>query len=357
MDVNEKPKTYPRGIGLLLAFLLPGAAHFLSGKKGAGIAWFFGLLSLGVFANSVIAAPLKAAVVIGLLLKLLVFPILFIVMCCKSYRPVRRLRVAGWLGFLLVWVAVNGGSVALHGLLPAIPFKIPTGAMQPTLRGIVATNEMEDTSVFSWIPKGRAHKEFIARASGKTSRMKMGRDGLQFAIGEVEHVLPTYVAKTFWPKKQYEKGEAIWSGTVYSGDHIMVDRLSYLFGNPKRGDIVVFSTDGIDHKQVRQNTVFVKRIVGLPGETIRIKPPNLVVDGRLIHKPVAFRTLHYSNEGKLSTPEDSIVLDHDEYLVFGDNTARGGSLDGRFFGAIHRNCIIGKVSTIYWPFNRIGAVE
>ncbi len=357
MDMNKASKTYPRWIGVALALLLPGSAHFLSGRKAAGALWLATLFSIPMAGHTIIAIPLKATIIAGLVLNFAVLPLLYIAMLINSYRRVQRLRIAGWAGYILALFTINIVLNLYRGFLPATPYKVPTGAMQPTLRGIVATNEKNATGIFSWAFTGRKHQEFRATGSGETGRLKMSRTKLEFSIGGVAHELPAYVLDTFWPKKEYAEGDVIWSGTKYEGDCIMVERLSYLLHQPRRGDIVVFSTDSIENERVRKGAVYIKRIVGLPGETVRINPPDLVINGRILRKPVVFQTLDYANAGQLATPEQSITLGEAEYLVLGDNANTGGSLDGRFFGPIQLGSIIGRASTIYWPLQRIGPIE
>ncbi|WP_246046716.1 signal peptidase I [Pontiella desulfatans] len=287
----------------------------------------------------------------------ILLPLLFITMLCASYRPVRRLRLRGRIGFVAVFLSLTVGTALLRGFLPSSPFRVPAGAMEPTLRGTTTSREKTQGSSMEWFWHGKKQVEFRASASGSVSQLRMSRNDIKFSVGDVPHKLPAYCMGSFWPTQELKEGDVIWSGTVQAGDLILVDRLSYLFRDPRRGDIVVFSTDGISHKQVRPGSVYVKRIVGLPGETIRINPPHLVVDGRTIRKPIPFRTLDYENAGQLATPDDYIELGKHDYLVFGDNTGKNQSLDGRYFGAIPRSCIIGRVNTIYWPFSRIRVVE
>jgi signal peptidase I len=149
------------------------------------------------------------------------------------------------------------------------------------------------------------------------------------------------------------------SPTIIPGDHLITERLSYRFGNPKRGDVVVFSTKGIDHPHVRTDTYYIKRVVGLPGETIQIDPPNLIVNGEVVKEPAIIKELSsrspgftLARESALSTCDDKIILGENEYLTFGDNSEN--SLDGRYYGSISEDSIVGRVSRIYWPISRIG---
>jgi signal peptidase I len=142
----------------------------------------------------------------------------------------------------------------------------------------------------------------------------------------------------------------------------------YRLSEPERGDVVVFRTKGI--KSVKQDTYYVKRLAGLPGETVGIDPPYLLVNDRRVMEPSIFSKIAESKEGlsgycpatasaafpaPLATPSARITLGPDEYLVLGDNTRN--SLDGRYFGPIKRSAIIGKAFYIYAPVNRKRRIE
>ena len=152
-------------------------------------------------------------------------------------------------------------------------------------------------------------------------------------------------------------------GVENTGDHIIVSKMVYWFHEPQRGDIVVFSTTGIQYFGIAPGFLWVKRIVGIPGDTVSIHAPDVLINGKILDDPPIFKEIAsgssgysgYTNVQLLATDEDKIVLGKDEYLVFGDNSQN--SLDGRYFGAIKRSNIIGKVVLIYWPFERKGRPE
>jgi len=155
--------------------------------------------------------------------------------------------------------------------------------------------------------------------------------------------------------------------TFIKGDCIFVNKLTYLFSTPQRGDIVVFKTDGL--VGARQGTVYIKRIAGLPDETIRIAPPCLIVDDQKIAEPEIFNVMQSQTDGypgfvlahpnapnaKLSTTNDFVVLKEDEFWVAGDNSPN--SLDSRYYGPVPRSNIIGKVTRIYFPFARLNKLK
>jgi signal peptidase I len=143
--------------------------------------------------------------------------------------------------------------------------------------------------------------------------------------------------------------------TVLLGDHIIVDKSVYAFSEPKRGDIVFFSATE------SSQTIFMKRIVGMPGETIEIRNREVFIDGKKIDEPYV-QSLRPSTGGTFNG--DSVaptVIPADAYFLLGDN--RDNSLDSRFIGPVPRRQFLGKAKTIYFSsdpethkprWNRIG---
>lgn len=358
MDIISRPKTeYAKWVGLLTAFLWPGSAHFLSGQRKTGILLFIGQLAIPMVGICVITIPSLASLYLGLILIFVINPIYYLTVLFKSYRPIRRLSLRGWIGFVVLLVVVNLLKIPMIGSLPVKTYSVSGGAMEPTLQGRRAIPGEDSTRWGDSLFQGKTYYNITAQASGTFQVARYQGKTFQFRIGGIPHQLPAEMMSEFKPKAHYEQSEVIWSGTLQSGDRIMADRISYLFSKPQRGDVVVFETKDLDHQGVNPNTVFVKRIAGLPGETIQIKNARLWVDGREISDPPIFQSLAYGNAGQLNTAEETITLGPDEYLTLGDNTAPNMSLDGRFFGPIYRDRIIAKVQTIYWPFHQMGSVE
>ncbi len=351
-----RKSTHPRWVGILLALLLPGSAHYLSGQKTAGIKWLLVLILASGASLNMIAIPTRATIAAGIAIGLVLVPILFLVMLFKSYRPTRRIGFKGWIFFILLCFCIN--TIRIHlAHITINPYKIPTNAMQPTLRGITTDNATKSTSFMDWVMAGENHVEVHATATGRIENMQATPDGFVFSIGGVQHNLPLYALETLRPMPHATQGDILWAGTVYSGDHIMVEKTSYWFGEPHRGDVIVFKTEHIDHPSVRKDTVYIKRIVATPGDTIAINPPHILINDKPLSDPAIFSKLEYGNGGQLAHPTNTITLGENEFFVLGDNTAPGRSLDSRHFEAIPRESIIGRVSTIYWPFNRMGVVE
>lgn len=132
--------------------------------------------------------------------------------------------------------------------------------------------------------------------------------------------------------------------TIQIKDHVVVNRVPYYFRDPSRGEIIVFNYEG---------TKLIKRVIGLPGETIDIRLGLVYVNDELLNED------EYLLEGtwtsKSPNVEFPLTLRDDEYLVMGDN--RDNSYDGRYFGPIKRKVIIGKGSLRVYPFNKIGFLK
>lgn len=142
--------------------------------------------------------------------------------------------------------------------------------------------------------------------------------------------------------------------TLSDGDSLWIDKLSYRFGDPKRFDIIVLPyKDAV----TGEDSYFVKRIIGLPGETIGIDHlGNIVIDGEILEEDYGKEVIDEYHLGIFSEGKP-IVLGEDEYFVMGDN--RNNSKDSRdeSVGNIKRSTIVGKVKFRMAPFKDIGIVD
>ncbi len=140
--------------------------------------------------------------------------------------------------------------------------------------------------------------------------------------------------------------------TLEDGDSLWLDKLTYHFQDPKRYDIVVFPhIDAVTGNEV----LYVKRIIGLPGETISITDNgNILVDGKTLEESYGKEIIDLYHIGIASEP---IVLGDDEYFVMGDN--RNNSKDSRDpeVGNISRDELEGRVVFRMWPLQQIGSIK
>ncbi|MGQ4649507.1 signal peptidase I [Lyngbya aestuarii] len=143
--------------------------------------------------------------------------------------------------------------------------------------------------------------------------------------------------------------------TLQINDRLIIDKLSYRFTDPQRGDVVVFMPPdqaGLclnpqSKKPVAPKEAFIKRIIGLPGETVKVKGEKVYINGKPLQEKYISELTDY-DYGPVTVPDNS-------YLVLGDN--RNNSCDGHYWGYVPRQNIIGKAIVRFWPLNRIGALD
>lgn len=134
--------------------------------------------------------------------------------------------------------------------------------------------------------------------------------------------------------------------TLEVSDRVMVDKLSYRFQNPERGDIVVFSpTEALKQQNFRET--FIKRVIGLPGDKVEVKGGRVYINDQPLQENYVAEAAQYK-WGPVTVPPNS-------YLVLGDN--RNNSYDGHHWGFVPRQYIIGKAFFRYWPFDRFEELD
>jgi len=162
-------------------------------------------------------------------------------------------------------------------------------------------------------------------------------------------LLISFLFITFVAQRTQVSGSSMLD-TLHDGDSLIISKISYIVGEPERFDIVVFPhTDSVSGEQ----SYFIKRIIGLPGETVQIDLyGNIYIDGEILEED-------YGKEVILNPglAVDEITLGDDEYFVLGDN--RNDSLDSRYaeVGNIKREDLIGKAVFRLYPFDTFGGIE
>jgi len=132
------------------------------------------------------------------------------------------------------------------------------------------------------------------------------------------------------------------------GDYLIIDEITYRFDGPERGDVVVFRYP-LDTSQF-----FIKRVIGLPGETIKIEDGRIFIYEKDSQTPIILSEVEYLRDG-YTAGNMEVVLKDNEYFVLGDN--RGSSSDSRKWGAVPENDIVGRVWVRAWPFNRLEIIK
>jgi signal peptidase I len=292
------------------------------------------------------------------------------------------------------------------------PFKIPTGSMQPTLYGVTSENLINEpdfkiptglTRVREWF-EGISYIHLVAKNDGPVEAVERPVRILIFNLwqkvvaGGKPFMIwfpPDYGSETLESRarlqfgKEFHKGEDIVKLRVRAGDHLFVDRLTYNFRPPKRGEIIVFETKGIPEENRQRfgipgDQFYIKRLVGLGGETLSLKSDYNVNDapqssgtvevGRLTvdGKPLSASFPHFENLYSFyGASRASSLLDYKQnhyyghaligvlapgqtyniepchFFVMGDNTMN--SLDSRYWGGFPSSAVIGSSCFVYWP--------
>lgn len=158
----------------------------------------------------------------------------------------------------------------------------------------------------------------------------------------------TWLLITFVVQRTEVEGDSM-EPTLSSMDNLFVDKISYRFKDPERFDIIVFPF------KYKENTYYIKRIIGLPGETVQIDAEgNIYIDGEVLQESYGREIIRPETVGVAANP---ILLGEDEYFVMGDN--RNNSSDSRteMVGNIQRKDIIGKAWVRIWPLDKFGILR
>jgi len=298
-----------------------------------------------------------------------------------------------WVEMLLVAIAVAVGIRTFF----LQPFSIPTGSMQPTLFGITEENlRGTDTPIpnpvvrfFDFWLNGVSYFHEVADQAGPVTWSKPTKF-LLFNLFQTYRIGSGDTKYIFFPPdelferrarmsqgQEVQAGEEFIKTKVITGDHLFVDRLTYNFRKPKRGEIIVFETAGIPG--LAQDQYYIKRLVGLSNEKLSIGDDrHLVVNGQRLDRDTPyFENVYGFPPGR--PPAESVYSGHiqeprtvsapdtgasfparfadrnavntvrpNHLMVMGDNTMN--SLDSRMWGDFSTTNVIGRSFMVYWPF-------
>ena len=155
----------------------------------------------------------------------------------------------------------------------------------------------------------------------------------------------TFLIITFVGQRTHVSGESM-ENTLDDGDQLIVDKVTYRFHAPERYDIIVFPF------RYKDNTYYIKRIIGLPGETVQIVDGEIYINGEVLQESYGREVMQ--DAGLAAEP---ITLGDDEYFVLGDN--RNYSSDSRdpSVALIHRKEIVGRAWLRIWPLSSFGILK
>lgn len=134
---------------------------------------------------------------------------------------------------------------------------------------------------------------------------------------------------------------------LHTNEYVLVNLLAYRFGSPQRGDVIVF------HPPIDPSEQYIKRVIGLPGDTVTITATEVFVNNVELKEPYVYPLA--PGEFGSTTILSQVKIDPGEYFVLGDH--RDNSTDSRVFGPVKAQYIIGRAEFVLWPFTSIHGID
>jgi signal peptidase I len=257
------------------------------------------------------------------------------------------------------------------------PFKIPTGSMQPTLNGIIghpttapAPNILRQ--VVEFFVFGRNYINVVAEREERIEKIVPQKYLFFFTWSRLitdrgTHLVyapPDTLRQDFhvFPGNRHKPGDVIARGAIDTGDQVFVDKFSYNFTKPHRGNVFVFRTNHIPmllpEDPESGAPFFIKRLAGVPGDILRIDPPLLYINDkpaegygfqRVMSAKFPYRGYSLGRD-YLASPDQTFTVPQHSYFALGDNSY--SSYDSRYWGPVPEENVVGRGLIVYWPFNR-----
>jgi signal peptidase I len=161
--------------------------------------------------------------------------------------------------------------------------------------------------------------------------------------------LIVFVLVQLFVAQPYQVQQESMEDTLMPNQYVLVDKLTPHFDPYHRGDIVVFNPPA-NWQEDPTGTPYIKRIIGIPGDTVEIQDGSVFVNGAKLDEPSVFE----GQPTQATGPDSSWTLKTDEYFVMGDH--RAASQDSRVFGPITKGSIIGRAWLRYWPMSAFGVL-
>lgn len=338
---------------------------------------------------------------------------------CSEQKGFKRNPFAEAIESLFVILAIFLGIRTYF----AQPFRIPTGSMQPTLNGIIIhpTDDSPGIARRAWdaVTLGSSYINAVAENKKAIKNIRQQSkwilftetvitfdDGSELAVPCAEgavyeylrqkgkYIVDPFITHLDSAKQReleakgclidlkhctisvpYQPGETIMQARIDAGDMVVVNRMAYHFRRPERGETFVFDTRGINTRGVSSmteqsaGTHYIKRLCGLPGDTLSIDTPQLLINGQPATEAGISRVaacqppynnvgynpadnngrIPYLGRGDSKTLQNTQDPNLREYAALGDNTVN--SLDSRYWGPVRQYNIIGPAAFTLWPFS------
>lgn len=198
-----------------------------------------------------------------------------------------------------------------------------------------------------WKKKRAREKAKAERLANQSDAERAIREVLGWVVYILIVICATYLIVTYVGQRTKVSGDSMLN-TLHDEDNLIVDKISYRFRDPERFEIIVFPY------RYAENTYYIKRIIGLPGETVQIIDGYVYINGAKLNEQYGREVIDRDKYGLAAEP---VTLGEDEYFVLGDN--RNHSSDSResSVGVLKREELIGRAWVRIWPLDSIGVIS